>query len=38
MVEQYAGMLQILVIAGCVVLAGVFVAGKIRKPRSKVNA
>lgn len=38
LVEEYAGMLQVLVIAECAVLACVFVAGKIRKARSKVNA
>jgi membrane protein DedA with SNARE-associated domain len=38
LVEEYAGMLQVLVIAGCAVLAGVFVVGKIRKARSRVDA
>ncbi|WP_395403594.1 DedA family protein [Arthrobacter sp. UC242_113] len=38
LVEEYAGMLQVLVIAGCAVLAGVFVAGKIMKARSKADA
>jgi membrane protein DedA with SNARE-associated domain len=38
LVEEYACVLQVLVIAGCAVLATLFVAGKLRKPRSNVDA
>jgi membrane protein DedA with SNARE-associated domain len=38
LVEEYAGILQVLVTAGCAVLATLFVVGKLRKTRSRVDA
>jgi hypothetical protein len=38
LVEQYAGVLQGVVIAATVALVALFVVGKVRKARSKVNA